>query len=136
MLYVDTDVIIRLFTGDDPKKQKAAAKLFEKVSNGKLVLSAPDTAIADVVYVLSSPSLYHLPRTEIRDLLIALLRYPKFKVENKQIIIRALDYYVDKNIDFGDAILAVLTGKSKEKTIYSYDRDFDKISNIIRKEPE
>lgn len=133
--YVDTDILIRLLTGDDPKKQEAAAVLFEKVEKEEIILLAPDTAIADAVFVLSSSKHYNLPRGEIRDLLMSLLRYPNFKVKNKQILIKALNLYAEVNIDFGDAILAVLTQKSKEKTIYSYDHDFDKIPGIKRKEP-
>lgn len=133
--YVDTNVIIRLLTGDDERKRKDSTVLFEKASSGELILSAPETVIADAVFVLSSPNLYNLPKHKIRDLLVPLLRYPNFKVENKQVIIQALDYYVDKNIDFTDAILAVLTQQSEAKTIYSYDEDFDKFTNIIRKEP-
>ena len=133
--YIDTDVIIRLLTGDEEQKRKDATALFERVAKGDLVLSAPDTVIADAVFVLSSPNLYDLPRTEIRDLLVVLLRCPNFKVENKQVVIKALDFYVMKNIDFGDAMLAVLTQQSEKKLIYSYDHDFDKIPGIKRKEP-
>lgn len=133
--YIDTNVIIRLLTGDDEQKRKDSMVLFEKVSGGEVILSAPETVIADAVFVLSSPNLYHLPKIEIRDLLTPLLRYPNFKVENKQVLIQALDYYADKNIDFADAILAVLTQQSEEKSIYSYDEDFDKFPGIIRKEP-
>lgn len=133
--YIDTDVIIRLLTGDDPQKRKNATALFEKIAQDEVILSAPDTVIADAVYVLSSPNLYHLPRTEIRNLLVTLLRYPCFKVENKQSVIKALDFYADLNIDFGDALLAVLTLQSQGKLIYSYDHDFNKIKGIIRKEP-
>ena len=133
--YVDTDVIIRLITRDDPTKQEAAARLFEKVENGKLILTTPDTAIADAVFVLSSPRLYHLPRTEIRDVLVSLLRYANFKVDNKQAVSRALELYAATNLDFGDCLLAALTSQTGAKEIYSYDHDFDKIEGIVRKEP-
>lgn len=133
--YIDTDVIIRLLTGDDQQKCKDVTALFERVAGGKLVLSAPDTAIADAVFVLASRNLYDLPKTKIRDLLVVLLRLSNFKVENKQVLIKALDLYVAENIDFGDAMLAVLTLQSQSKLIYSYDHDFDKISDIKRKEP-
>lgn len=133
--YVDTDVIIRLLTSDDEQKRKDAKALFEKVEKGALEISAPDTVIADAVFVLSSPHLYGLPRSQIRDLLVALLRLHNFKVENKQVVIKALNFYLDNNVDFGDAMLAVLTHSSQNKLIYSYDRDFDKFEGIIRKEP-
>lgn len=133
--FVDTDIIIRLITHDDPKKQEAAAKLFEKVENGELILTAPDTVIADTVYVLSSLKLYNLPRSEIRDVLTSLLRYTNFKVDNKQAVITALDLYASLNLDFGDCLLAALTTQTEAKKIYSYDHDFDKIEGIVRKEP-
>lgn len=133
--YVDTDVIIRLLTRDDKQKCKDTTALFKRVAEGDLILSAPDTVIADAVFVLSSPNLYDLPRTEIRALLATLLNYPNFKVDNKQVVIKALDFYAEKNIDFGDAMLAVLTYESSDKLIYSYDHDFDKIPDIKRREP-
>lgn len=133
--YVDTDVILRLITHDDFKKQEAAAKLFEEVEKGDLVLSAPDTVIADAVFVLSSPRLYNLPGAEIRDVLMALLRLTNFKVDNKQAVMTALDFYASSKIDFGDALLIALILQTKAKKIYSYDRDFDKFAGIKRKEP-
>lgn len=133
--YIDTDVIIRLLTGDDLDKQKTSADLFEKVSTGKLILSAPDTVIADAVYVLSSPRLYNFPRTQIRDVLTTLLRLPNFKVDNKQALVNALDLYADTAFDFGDTLLIVLVQQSKNKSIYSFDHDFDKIPGIKRREP-
>lgn len=63
--FVDTDVIIRLLTQDDLKKQGEAATLFEAIKAGRLKVRAPDTVIADAVYVLSSPRLYKLPRSEV-----------------------------------------------------------------------
>lgn len=133
--YVDTDILIRLLTGDDLKKQTASAVFFEKVEDGKLTLSAPDTVIADAVFVLSSPRLYHLPRPIIRDLLLPLIRLPNFKVENKQDLINALDLYATSKLDFSDCLLAVLTLKTRLKTIYSYDQDLDNITDILRREP-
>lgn len=63
--FIDTDVIIRLLTQDDPVKQDEAALLFEEVRAGTLKVAAPYTVIADAVYVLSSPRLYNLPRDQV-----------------------------------------------------------------------
>ena len=132
---IDTDVIIRLLTSDDLKKQKAASFLFEKAEKGKMILAAPVTVIADCVYVLSSPRLYNLPRSKIRDLLITLIRIPNFKVENKQRVLKALDLYASTSLDFGDANLVATALRSKDRTICSYDHDFDSMTNIKRVEP-
>ncbi len=81
--FIDTDVIIRFLTGDDPVKQAVATALFEQVEQGLLTVQAPDTVIADAVYVLSSPRLYHLTRSAIQELLAALVRLPQFHVQNR-----------------------------------------------------
>lgn len=133
--YLDTNIIVRLLAGDDLKKQEASAKLFEQVASGKVIISSPDAVIAETVFVLSSPNLYHLPKTEVRDALISLLRFPSFRVDNKQAVITALDIYASYNIHFVDALLLALARQSEQKTIYSYDEDFDKFPNITRKEP-
>ncbi len=133
--YIDTDVIIRLLTSDDLKKQKAVSVLFEKVETGKIVLFAPATVIADCVYVLSSSRLYNLSRIKIRDLLTTFIRIPNFKVENKQSVLNALDFYSSTNLDFRDAYLISSALQSKDKTVYSYDHDFDRIHSIKRIEP-
>lgn len=133
--YVDTDVIIRLLTKDDIKKQKAAASLFEKVAHGTLTLLAPVTVIVDAVYVLSSSRLYNLPRSEIRDLLSTLVTLPGFRVESKQVVLKALNIYASGNLDFGDVFLICCVKQTKAKRIYSYDHDFDHIQGIVRKEP-
>ncbi len=133
--FVDTDVIIRLLTGDDPKKQQDAKALFEAVETGTLTLAAPDTVIFDVVHVLASPRLYHLSRTEIRDALATILRPTNFKVENKRALIQALDLYASTNLPFGDALIIASMQQAGADIIYSYDADFDRISNITRRSP-
>src|SRR3712207_7431880 len=54
--------------------------------SGVVTLRAPDTVIADAVYVLSSPRLYRLPRTRIYTELMALVRLTNFKVHNRRLV--------------------------------------------------
>ncbi len=104
--FVDADVIVRLLTGDDPVKQARAAALFEKVEKGSLSLRTPVTTIADVVYVLSSPRLYKVPRTALVDMLKFLIMLPGFDVGDKAAVLSALDIYAGTRVDFGDALIA------------------------------
>ncbi len=133
--FVDTDVIIRLLTQDDPEKQAAAAALFEQVERGELTLAAPDTVIADAVYVLSSPRLYNLPRDEIRAMLTALIRLPGFQVRNRRAVLRALDLYATTGIDFGDALIVASMEQAGSQIVHSYDAHFDRIPGVQRVEP-
>ncbi len=134
--FVDTDVLIRLLTGDDPAKQAQAAALFEQVEQGNLILAAPDTVIADAVFVLSSPRLYHLPRQEIAELLLPLVRLPSFHVQNRRAVVTALSLYgTTASLDFGDALLIAAMQEAGAHIIYSYDTHFDRIPGITRQSP-
>jgi len=133
--YVDTDVIIRLLTGDNPTKQAAARVLFEQVEQGQSTLAAPDTVIADAVFVLSSPRLYHLPRQQVAALLIPLVRLPHFRVKNRRVVLQALALYATHNLDYSDVFIVASMQRSASVTLYSYDRGFDRIAGITRQEP-
>ena len=95
--FIDTDVIIRFLTGDDPDKQAAATALFEQVEQGLLTVQAPDTVIADAVYVLSSPRLYHVARRDIQEMLAALVRLPQFLLQNRWSVLQALDLMLPRS---------------------------------------
>lgn len=134
--FVDTDVIIRLLTGDDPVKQAQAASLFEQVEQGKLSLAAPDTVIADAVFVLASPRLYDVPRAEVAALLIPLVQLSGFRITNRQAVLAALSLYgATPQLDFGDALLITSMQEAGAQTIYSYDRHFDGIPGLLRRQP-
>ncbi len=133
--FVDADVIVRLIAGDDRKKQERVVALFERVENGELVLWSTDVTIADCVFVLSSRKLYDMSRNQITERLTTLLRLANFKVNNKEALIEALANYSSMSIDFSDLFLAATTKLSKLSLIFSYDRHFDKVSGITRKEP-
>ncbi len=133
--FVDTDVIIRLLTGDDSRKQAQAAALFEQVERGEVTLLAPATVIADCVYVLSSPRLYHLPRPEVAALLGTLLRLPHFQVDHRRTLRRALGLYVTDRMDFGDAFIVASMQQAGSRAVYSYDAGFDRVKDIERLEP-
>ena len=135
--FIDTDVIIRLLTGDDPEKQEKAASLFEQVEQGSLTVAAPDTVIVDAVFVLSSPRLYKLSRQDVASLLIPLVRLPGFHVTNRRSVLAALVLYGygQAKMDFGDAMIIAFMQQGGSRILYSFDTDFDKVSGISRQEP-
>lgn len=124
--FVDTDVLVRFVTGDDPVKHAAA---------GEVVVRAPESVIADTVYVLSSPRLYALSRDQVREALAPLLGLPSFRVRNRLQVRRALDLYATTRLDFSDALLVAAMEEEGAVELYSYDQHFDRIGGITRREP-
>jgi predicted nucleic acid-binding protein len=135
MKFLDSNVILRYLTRDDPKKAENCYELFQKVKRGEIELTTCEAVIAEVIYVLSSHSLYNLPRDEIYSLLLPIINLYGLKLPQKRLYIRALDIYTSKNIDFEDALSFAHMEKRQIKEIYSYDSDFDKFEELKRLEP-
>lgn len=133
--YLDTNIIIRLLTGDDPEKQERAKLLFERVERNELQVTAPLTVIADTVYVLSSAKFYNLSRSEIVALLRPLVRLPGFRIRHREMVLQALEVYAAHNFDFTDAVIYAAMLHTRTEIVYSFDEDFDHLPGIVRQEP-
>lgn len=133
--WIDTNLLVRYFTGDDPVKQTRVRHLLKEVADGSLVLSGPDTVIADAVYVLASPRLYHKTRDEIRSYLTPVLRLPGFAIQNRTALLRALEIYSQTNVGFGDALIVATMEEQDARILYSYDTEFNRFPQVERREP-
>jgi predicted nucleic acid-binding protein len=134
--FVDTDVVIGLLAGDDLDKQRRARALFERVERGELVVAAPDTVIADAVYVLASRRLYNLPRAEVAALLVPLASLPGFRVQHRRAVLAALRLYgAHAGLDFSDALIVALARAGTSGAVFSYDTDYDAFPGIRRLTP-
>lgn len=133
--YIDTDVLIRYVTGDDPQKQSRSAALLSQVEAGTLTLAAPVTVFADAVFVLSSKNLYHLPHSQVAAMLMPVVRLSHLKVKNRRALIEALDLYGSSALDFGDCMIIASMKQARSNVVYSYDRGFDRVIGITRREP-
>lgn len=133
--FIDTNVIIRLLTNDDPDKRQRSRQLFDQVEQGALRVTAPITVIADAVFVLSSSRTYNMPRAAVAAQLLALVKLDNFRLKNRRAVVRALELYAATHLDFGDAFIAASMSESGSTELYSYDTDFDRLRGIHRKEP-
>lgn len=128
-IILDTNVIIRLLTEDDKVKQEKAALLFEKIKEGKVTAFIHDVIFAEVIFVLVSKKLYAVPKKTIQAILIPIVNLPNIKFYRKKNIKRALELFVKYDLDFEDALIAAYAEKGKNE-IFSFDRDFEKITTI------
>lgn len=133
--FVDSNVVIRLLSGDDPDKSRRCLELFERAARGEIQLVLSEAVIAEVVYVLSSPKLYALARTEIAELLRPILENRGVMVEHKGWMLKALDLYERTNLDIEDCIFVEHVRRGKLDTIFSFDRGLDRVTDLRRREP-
>jgi predicted nucleic acid-binding protein len=133
--FVDANIFIRVLARDDPVKSPRSLALLERARHGQVQLVTSESVVAEVVYVLSSPHIYRLTRTEIVRLLGPVLRIRSLRLEHKRSVLRALDRYGATNMDFEDCLTVEHVIRGRLAGLYSYDRDFDRVASIRRLEP-
>lgn len=135
MEFLDTNIILRYLTKDDQVKALRCFELFQQVKRKEIQLTTSEAVLAEVVYVLASRSHYNQPRGNIRNLLLPIVSLPSLKIQHRRAFLRALDLYANTALDLEDALSIAHMERMKLTTILSYDRDFDHVKGIHRREP-
>ncbi len=134
--FLDTNILLRYLTGDDPAKAVASLRLLSRLEQGVETVVTTDVVIAETVFSLQSRRRYGLSKARIRELVEPIIAVPGLKLPRKGLYARAFDLYCQKNINFADAYNAAYMESAGLTEVYSYDSDFDRIEGIVRVEPE
>ena len=130
---VDTNVILRFLTGEPENQATRAKKLFATNESGELVLRVVPLVVAEVVFVLSG-KVYGYDRREVTSALIPFLQSPTLEVEQRDVLLLALELYRDHSIDYVDACLAA-EARLAGQALASFDADFKTIPELTWKRP-
>jgi predicted nucleic acid-binding protein len=133
--FLDTNVIIRYLTRDDPDQAERARHVLREIEAGVAMVTTCEGVIIEAVHILSSKQLYNLARPAIRTHLGNILTLRGLRLQHKRTYLRALDLYASTNLDFVDTLNIAHMERSKITTIISFDRDFDRFEQITRREP-
>ena len=117
---IDTNLLVRYLTDDDPQKAKAVDVLLNRAGKGELRILIPSIVVAELVWVLESS--YKMIADEIAKLVEAILNTPGIDVQDKRIIKAALSLYRTKEIDLIDAWIIEFAKAKSTKKIYSFDK--------------
>ena len=131
--FMDTNILLRYLTRDDEQKAQQALSLLTKVERNEEKVITSSSVIFETVYTLQS--LYKVPRQIIKEQVLSIISMRHLHLPDKNLYYQAFDLYVTKNISFADAFNAAYMLAEKVSSIYSWDRDFDKIEGIVRLEP-
>lgn len=117
---IDTNLLVRYLTEDDPSKANEVRRLLLKAAEGGIKLLIPSIVIAELVWVLQS--FYKLEREEIVPLLNAILHTRGVEVSDKAVVSEAIAIYGRDTIDFIDAWIVAFAKAADVRTIYTFDR--------------
>lgn len=96
MLAVDTNILVRLLTNDDPEQTRRAAAIFQQHE-----IFIPKTVLLETEWVLRFS--YELPRARILAALQHLLGLKQVQMEDTETVIQALAHF-EHGMDFADAL--------------------------------
>ena len=130
---IDTNVLVRFFTGQPHAMAIKANRLMERADQGKIVLVVLPVIVAELVYTIES--FYHVERREVATKLLSLLQSRGIEIVEAARISNALQRCCEQNAHFADAYLAA-SALELGSPIASFDRDFDKFKDVDRVEPE
>jgi len=119
MRYVDTNVLIRVITGDSPTLAKKA--IIEIQSCGQNELCILDAILVEVCFVLEFHD-YRMARTDIANAILTIISTPQIYASTDTI--HALEMYkrVPK-LDYADCLLTIMGG---ENGVLTFDADLQK----------
>ena len=129
---VDTNVLVRFFTGEPAEMADKARSLIERADHGKAKLIIFPVIVAEVFYTLES--FYEMERKVVAAKLLAFLQCRGIENAEGDRMLDALKRCQDRNVHFADAYLAAAAAETKH-AIASFDRDFDKFKDVRRVEP-
>ncbi len=131
---IDTNLLVRYITEDDPSKAQSVDNLLNKASNGEIYILIPSIVIAELVWVLES--FYEMRSADIAGLVQAILNTPGVEVTDRSIITSALSLYRSKDIDLIDAWVIEFAKDRNSKAIYTFDKKhFREVKGIEIRKP-
>jgi predicted nucleic-acid-binding protein len=119
-IFVDTNLFLRYLTNDVPQQAEAFEKILTRASSGQASLVINSLVIAEIVWTLES--FYKVSKTNIQARILAILNTQGLQVVDEEIILQAIIWYADKNIDYIDAYNAAWMFQHGVESLYTFDR--------------
>ncbi|MDQ2744510.1 MAG: PIN domain-containing protein [Chloroflexota bacterium] len=131
--FLDTNILIRYLTGDDPDKASLALALLDRVADGMEQVVTTPLVIFETIFLMQRT--YKLAKTDIREKITAILAVQGLRLAERALCLGALDHYVEQNISYADAYNAAWMREQGIAEVYSWDREYDRVAGLKRIEP-
>jgi len=134
-LFLDANIFLRAILGDTPEKARDCLGLLELIDERKHEACTSMLVLNEILWVLEG---LDVPAEEIaaRILAIARSRVDILPSANHDSVEEAIELYGKEGIDFQDALNAITARNAGVGEIISYDKHFDHIGFIKRREPD
>lgn len=120
VIALDTNVLVRLLTRDDPEQAESARQLFEKHSGEDGGLFVSDVVLAELAWTLDRA--YRRGRAEISGALRSLLRNATLSFQSRETVRAALGLFETGSAGFPDCLIVATAAAQGCRTVVTFDR--------------
>lgn len=127
MLGVDTNILVRFFTRDDPRQYEQAVRLVDGADDGELFVGP--VVLVELYWVLRRS--YGLNRSRVFALLDDLLEFREFTVGAADFVRHALANARELRCEFPDALIGLLHVDSGCEHTATFDKRAQRLETMI-----
>jgi predicted nucleic acid-binding protein len=125
-VFVDSNVFLRFFEGDDPEQLERADRLFGEAARGEVALVTGPPVLFEVAWTLRTT--YELTKEATLDVLVRVLGLPGLELTDRALVEESIRRAVVSGQDFADAYIAASIGPAGCESVATFNRrHFDKL---------
>jgi len=117
---LDTNVLVRYLTQDDPNQSVQANQLIEQTLMEGNHFFISIIVLCELVWVLMRA--YHYSKSEVIFVLEKILLARQFEIEDKNTVRQALNDFKKSHADFADCLIGLKNSEFGCKTTLSFDK--------------
>lgn len=125
MIGVDTNILVRFFTKDDPEQFKKTYQLFSQ-NDANFLISYP--TLVELVWVLQRR--YGFNKKQLLFLLKELSATKNFRFPDQTVVENAINLYKKSSADFSDCLIGVFNNLYGCQTTYTFDKKASNLTNF------
>jgi predicted nucleic-acid-binding protein len=131
MIGFDTNVLVRIVANEPDDPQVEAAKdFFTRNCSAANPGFVSFVALAEIVWTMKSR--YGYRREDIANLVGILMSTPELRLENLEIVARALTAFKDSSADFADALIGEINRAAGCSATATFDKRARKLAGFVR----
>jgi len=130
LIFVDSNVFLRLFTRDDEQQYERSYRLFSEAATGAVSLVTGPPVLFDLAWRLRTT--YKMPREAILDVLRRIVATPGLELVDRALVEDAVALADATGQEFADAYVAASTRASGADAVATFNREhFEKLGATL-----
>jgi predicted nucleic-acid-binding protein len=127
VLGADTNLLVRFVTGDDPTQSPQSLQLVTKDSNQPIHICI--VALVEMVWVLTKVK--RRPIQEVLNVCRDLIMSSNFRVEQDDLVARAIEDAATAGCDLADALIALVNQKAGCEATATFDTAAQRLEHMV-----